>query len=778
MTTDAPAHLPPRTTVAIAPGCLPLVGHSLALLRDPIGILQSIRPLGDLVEIRLGTLSVYAVNSPALLREMLVTDAVSYEKGRYFQKSRPFLGNGLPNSEGDFHRRQRRLMIPAFHREKLNAYTGVMRLSATTYSEAWTPGSTIDVASEMYAIGSEAVAKALFGSTLGNEEVRLIRRWLPTYVHELMRRVVSPMDWLDRLPTPGNRRFSESGTQLRKVVDRLIRKRLDDERPRADLLGMLMAARDADTGEPMSPDQLHDEVMTVMAAGIETASTSLTWLFHEVGSRPGIERRLHAELDEVLGSRPVTFEDLPKLVFTQNLVRETLRLRSPAWILMRQPARPGVVLGGVEIPEGTELLFSPLTIHRDSGLYPNPMEFDPDRWLTADPRGWAFLPFGAGPRKCIGDHFALTEMATVVATVAARWRLVPLSKQPPREVPGAVLVPSLLRMSPQPRAAGTRSAGTRRDAGLQLPFPARISPDAARAAAEHLQWPRSFGLLATDAAAERHARAHYAELAARFHPTATGPDLALGVDQMSWFFCFDDAFDGPAGRHPEQARALVDAVAAVLDQPPAAGAPPLARAFRDLWLRSREGMSPSWRERAAAHWRAYLYGHVEEAAHRRSGIPLTVDEYLRLRRDTIGVQPTLDMAERIGHYELTAELFTSDTVVALRILAAEIDSLHNDLYSRSKEEAGADPHNLLLILRRTDTVEDDDACARVLAMLHERISRFRGLEGDLRTHHSVARLTPHDCTTLDRYLRDALHAVMRGPYDWAPRSGRYGSGPL
>ncbi|WP_405020818.1 cytochrome P450 [Kitasatospora sp. NBC_00070] len=775
MTTDAPAHLPPRT-VTTAPGCLPLVGHSLALLRDPIGVLQSIRPLSDLVEIRLGTLSVYAVNSPALLREMLVTDAVSYQKGRYFQKSRPFLGNGLPNSEGDFHRRQRRLMIPAFHREKLNSYTGVMRLSATTYSEAWTPDSTIDVASEMYAIGSEAVAKALFGSALGNEEVRLIRRWLPTYVHELMRRVVSPVDWLDRLPTPGNRRFRESGTQLRKVVDRLIRERLDDGEPRADLLGMLMAARDADTGEPMSPDQLHDEVMTVMAAGIETASTSLTWLFHEVGSRPDIERRLHAELDEVLGSRPVTFEDLPKLVLTQNLVRETLRLRSPAWILMRQPARPGVVLGGVEIPAGTELLFSPLTIHRDPGLYPDPMEFDPDRWLTADPRGWAFLPFGAGPRKCIGDHFALTEMATVVATVAARWRLVPLSERPPREVPGAVLVPSLLQMSPQPRAAQTRSGGTRSDAGLQLPFPARISPDAARAAAEHLQWPRSFGLLPTDTAAERHARGHYAELAARFHPAATGPDLALGVDQMSWFFCFDDAFDGPAGHHPEQARTVVDAVADTLDQPPAPDAPPLARAFHDLWLRSREGMSPPWCERAATHWRAYLYGHVQEAANRHSGTPLTVDEYLRLRRDTIGVQPTLDLAERIGHYELHADLFTSDTVAALRTLAAEIDSLHNDLYSLAKEDAGSDPHNLLLILRRANGAEHD-ACAGVIGMLHARIARFRDLEGELRTLDGTAHLGAHDRKALDRYLRDALHTVMRGPYDWAPRSGRYGTGP-
>ncbi|MCM2422872.1 cytochrome P450 [Streptomyces sp. RKAG293] len=776
MTTDAPAYLPPRT-VATVPGCLPLVGHSLALLRDPIGVLQSIRPLGDLVEIRLGTLSVYAVNSPALLREMLVTDAVSYEKGRYFQKSRPFLGNGLPNSEGDFHRRQRRLMIPAFHREKLNAYTGVMRLSATTYSEAWTPHSTIDVASEMYAIGSEAVAKALFGSALGNEEVRLIRRWLPTYVHELMRRVVSPVDWLDRLPTPGNRRFRESGTQLRKVVDRLIRERLDDDRPRTDLLGMLMAARDADTGEPMSPDQLHDEVMTVMAAGIETASTSLTWLFHEVGARPEIERRLHAELDDVLGSRPVTFEDLPKLVFTQNLVRETLRLRSPAWILMRRPARPGVVLGGVEIPEGTELLFSPLTLHRDPGLYPNPMEFDPDRWLTADPRGWAFLPFGAGPRKCIGDHFALTEMATVVATVAARWRLVPLSERPPREVPGAVLVPSLLLMSPRPRATQTRGAGPRGDAGLRFPFPARISPDAARAAAEHLQWPRSFGLLLTDRAAERHARGHYAELAARFHPAATGPDLALGVDQMSWFFCFDDAFDGPSGDGPGQARTLVDAVADTLDAPPAPDAPPLVRAFRDLWLRSCEGMSPSWRERAAAHWRAYLYGHVEEAANRHSGNPLTVDEYLRLRRDTIGVQPTLDLAERIGHYELPADLFASDIVAALRTLAAEIDSLHNDLYSLAKEDAGSDPHNLLLILRRADGADHDDACASVLGMLHTRIARFRDLEGELRTLDGTARLGAQDRTALDRYLRDALHTVMRGPYDWALRSGRYSTGP-
>ncbi|MEU3407396.1 cytochrome P450 [Streptomyces sp. NPDC006670] len=759
--------------IAVAPRRLPLLGHSLALLRDPIGVLQSIRPLGDLVELRVGTLRVYAVNSPTLLKEMLVTDAVSYEKGRYFQKSRPFLGNGLPNSEGDFHRRQRRLMIPAFHREKLKAYTDVMRLSATTYAEAWTPDGTVDVGTEMYAIGSEAVTRALFGSAPGNEEIRLIRRWLPTYVHELMRRVLSPVDWLDRLPTPGNRRFEESGVQLRTVVDRLIRERLHDSRPREDLLGMLMAARDPDTGEPMSPDQLHDEVMTVMAAGIETASTSLTWLFHEVGSRPDIERRLHAELDEVLGSRPVTFDDLPKLVFTQNLVRETLRLRSPAWILMRQAARPGVLLGGVKIPDGTELLFSPLTLHRDPELYPNPMEFDPDRWLTADPRGWAFLPFGAGPRKCIGDHFALTEMATVVATIAARWRLRPLSPQALREVPGAVLVSSLLLMSPQPRQAHNLSADQEHGAGIRIPFPARISPDAPRAAAEHLQWPRSFGLIPTDQAAERHALAHYAELAARFHPAATGADLDLGVDQMSWFFCFDDAFDGPAGSHPGPARLLVDAVARALDHAPAPDAPPLVHAFRDLWLRSGEGMSPTWRDRAAAHWRAYLYGHVQEGANRHHGTAITVAEHLRLRRDTIGVQPTLDLAERIGHYELPAALLGSDAVATLRTLAAEIDSLHNDVYSLAKEEAGSHPHNLLLILRREHGSDHDTAFATVLSMLHARINRFRTVEDELSAADSTADLAPLDRTVLDRYIQDALHPVMRAPYDWAPRSSRY-----
>ncbi|MFF1909727.1 cytochrome P450 [Kitasatospora sp. NPDC058218] len=772
MTTTAPFGTKART-VAAAPGGLPLVGHSLALLRDPIGMLQSIRPLGDLVEIRLGTLRVYAVNSPALLREMLVTDAVSYEKGRYFQKSRPFLGNGLPNSEGTFHRRQRRLMIPAFHREKLKAYTDVMRLSATTYSEAWTPDSEIDVGTEMYAIGSEAVARALFGSALGNEEVRLIRRWLPTYVHELMRRVVSPVDWLDRLPTASNRRFEESGTRLRTVVDRLIRERLDDGRPREDLLGMLMAARDADTDEPMSPEQLHDEVMTVMAAGIETASTSLTWLFHEVGSRPEVERRLHAELDEVLGGQPVTFDDLPNLVFTQNLVRETLRLRSPAWILMRQPARPGVVLGGVEIPEGTELLFSPLTLHRDPGLYPDPMVFDPDRWLTSEPDRWTFLPFGAGPRKCIGDHFALTEMVTVVATIAARWQLVPLSAKPPREIPGAVLVPSALRMSATPRPAQTRSSGKRCDAELHLPFPARISPDAARAAAEHLQWPRSFGLLPTDEDAERHARAHYAELAARFHPTATGADLTLGVDQMSWFFCFDDTFDGPTGDSPLQARALVDAVTAALDRRPAPDALPIVRAFHGLWQRSTEGMSPAWCARSAAHWRAYLEGHVQEAANRHHRAVLTLEEHLRLRRDTIGVQPTLDLAERIGHYELPDGVFDSSAVATLRTLAAEVDSLHNDLYSLAKEEANADPHNLLLILQRDGAGGRAASVETVLAMLHTRISRFQALEGELPTADGIAGLARNEREMLRRYVEDALHTVMRGPYDWAARSGRY-----
>ncbi|WP_051856697.1 terpene synthase family protein [Streptomyces sp. NRRL B-1347] len=307
-----------------------------------------------------------------------------------------------------------------------------------------------------------------------------------------------------------------------------------------------------------------------------------------------------------------------------------------------------------------------------------------------------------------------------------------------------------------------------------------MSPDLPRAASEHLAWPRRFGLLPDTAAEARHAAAHYAELAARFHPATHGADLDLGIDQMSWFFVFDDLFDRELGTTPALAKALVDLVAAALDDPweeprpdlPSGWAPP-ARAFRDLWERSRSGMSLTWRERAARHWRTYLHGYITEAHTRLRGNTPTVEEHIALRRDTIGVQPTIDLAERLGHYEVPEKVFTDQPLTEMRAIAAEVDSLHNDICSAEKERSLGDVHNIVLILSSDGTLSFDQAVCEAAEMLRRRTTRFVLLEAELPQSSAYRALSDVERTTVDRYVTDALRTVMRGDLDWAENSGRY-----
>ncbi|WP_328917482.1 MULTISPECIES: cytochrome P450 [unclassified Streptomyces] len=437
-------------SVPTAPKRLPLLGHAVPLLRDPVGLLQSIRPLGEVVRVCMGPLDVYVLNSPALVRQMLASDSDSFRKGRFYEKFRPYQGDGLFTLDGDVHHRQRRLVAPAFHRSKLKEYTKVMRDGARARSADWTPGGRIDVGTEMYTLTSEIVARVLFGSEMPTEGIGRIREWLPEFIQGMGRKVVSPVGWFDRLPTPANRRFETARQGLRTLIDGLIASHLDGDGDERDLLTMLIEARDADTGEPLTPAQLRDEAMTFFNAGIETVSSTLTWLFYELGRNPLVEKRVLAEVEEVLGSRPVTFDDIPRLPYLQSVVRETLRLHSPAWMLTRRPAA-ATVLGGLHFPAGTELLCSPATLHRDPEIYPRPLEFDPDRWQTVDHRGPTFLAFSAGPYKCLGDHFALAELVIAVATITPRWHLAPVSDRAPREVAGAALAPDRVLMTTQPQ---------------------------------------------------------------------------------------------------------------------------------------------------------------------------------------------------------------------------------------------------------------------------------------------------------------------------------------
>ena len=308
---------------------------------------------------------------------------------------------------------------------------------------------------------------------------------------------------------------------------------------------------------------------------------------------------------------------------------------------------------------------------------------------------------------------------------------------------------------------------------LPIPFPERISPDFERAESVHLEWPRSFGLICTEKAAQRHARARFVELAARFHPTAQGRDLDLAVDQLSWFFIYDDTFDALPGQDPDQARKYNDALIELLDPTVVPPSEPILAAFADMWKRTCEGMSAAWRARASDSWRVLMNGFLAEVIHRRSGTILTSDEYMQLRRDSIGVHPILDLAERVGHFEVPEAAFKSDHLTAMRALARDAVIFHNDICSVEKEESWGDPHNLVLILEREQRCSRPAVIELMREMVRERLERFCGLEASLVSLYESLELNDRERESVRRYVHDALRAVVRGDYDWAERSGRY-----
>jgi cytochrome P450 len=435
-------------SVPVAPWRWPLLGHTPALLRRRFRFTEELRAHGDLVRVYLGTLPTYFVTSPELTHQVLVTESGNFGKGAMFDKFRPFVGNGLVNSGGAFHLRQRRLIQPAFHRDRIACYTETMKTAVSALSESWRPGEIREINEDMQALAVTIVGEALFGAELGKPAIDEARHAIPVVIRQGMIRALSP-DLIGRLLIRGNRRFDRAVTAMRAVVGDLINGWRADGVDRGDLLSMLLLARD-DDGAGMSDQQAYDEVITLLAAGIETSALALSWLFHEIAWHPEVERRVHEEIDRVLGGRPVTFDDVPKLVYTRQVIDETLRM-FPVWILMRRALR-AVAIGDTNIPEGTEVTVSPHALHYDPRSFANPSRFDPDRWapdrVKDVPRG-AYVPFGAGNRKCVGNVFAQLEMTVTVATIASRWRLVPA--RPLKVAYTSTAYPTRLSMTAVPR---------------------------------------------------------------------------------------------------------------------------------------------------------------------------------------------------------------------------------------------------------------------------------------------------------------------------------------
>ncbi|MCC2279461.1 cytochrome P450 [Streptomyces sp. ET3-23] len=445
--TGSPTGGPTGNPVAApaAPGAWPVLGHTPVLMRRPLEFVTSLTAHGDVVRIRLGRLPAYAVTHPALVRHVLVDGARDFSRGRLFDKASAFLGEGLAATSGALHRSQRRVIQPAFSRQRIAACVPVMRHVAQSIVSGWVPGRTVAVDHAMNDYSLAVVTRTLLPDSLESRSGEAFQQALPVLTRGMMVRMILP-EWWARLPTPGNRRFE----QARRTMAELVAEAVAAQRAgRAGMLSVLLAPQEgpAEGEHRLTARQFQDHVTSIAMAGVETTGASLAWFFHELGRHPELEARVHAEVDTVLVGRPPRHEDLPRLEFTTRVILETLRRYAP-WLITRR-ARSPVRLGAVTVPAGAEILYSPYALHHDARWHPDPYRFDPDRWLPDRcrdlPRG-AFLPFGAGAHKCIGDAFALTEMTVAAAVICRHWRLRPAPGVRVRAVARAEIHPDALPM--------------------------------------------------------------------------------------------------------------------------------------------------------------------------------------------------------------------------------------------------------------------------------------------------------------------------------------------
>jgi cytochrome P450 len=428
------------------PAALPLLGHALRFKRRPLEFLESLRPLGDVVAIRLGPTPAYVINNPDLVRRVLVADGHAFDVGLLLDKVKPFVGNGLITLRGTDHTRHRRLLQPAFHHSSIAGYVEVMRALAAERARSWREGQQIVADLEMMELATAIVGKTLFTMDLGHSVVDEVVSLMPMMLEGVRKRLTAPTELLEKLPTPANRRFTTAIRRIHQVVEDIIAEYRRTGIDHGDLASMMLAAQDDQTGEGFSDVQVRDEALTMLAAGTQTTATTIAWALHILSTNDDIQQRARTQIREVLGERDLTVDDIERLDYLRRLVTETLRLYPPAWMLSRR-AISEVTLGDHVLPAGASILFSPYALHRDPEIYADPEVFDPDRWLPerakSIPRP-AFIPFGAGGRQCLGEGFAWTEATVVLAVILQRWWVRPVPGQIIRKVALATLVPSRL----------------------------------------------------------------------------------------------------------------------------------------------------------------------------------------------------------------------------------------------------------------------------------------------------------------------------------------------
>ncbi len=396
----------------------------------------------DIVLTTFGKRGLILVNRPDYVHEVLVEQADKFHKGREFTLyTRPLLGNGLLHSEEEIHKRNRKLVAPAFVHRRIREYAKIMCDYTVRAINEWKDGDVIDISREMMRITLGITGKTLFNSDLSGEadDVKKRLTYLMHYAEQQLRIPFHvPFEWR----TPRNNRVRKAIAGLDKIIYGMIAERRASESDVGDLLSMLLMARDEDDGTGMTDKQVRDEAMTIFLAGHETTANAATWMWYLLAKNPDVYQKLRDEV-AILQGIPPTLEDLPKLPYTLQIFKEAMRLYPPAYIIVRT-AIEDCMIDGYLIKANTAIMISPYLLHRKAEYFPDPEKFDPDRFSPERertiPRN-GYLPFGAGPRVCIGNQFALIEGHLMTATIAQRFSFELLDDAPVETEPLITLRP-------------------------------------------------------------------------------------------------------------------------------------------------------------------------------------------------------------------------------------------------------------------------------------------------------------------------------------------------
>ncbi|MEY9486360.1 epi-isozizaene 5-monooxygenase [Streptomyces calvus] len=436
----------------VAGGGVPVLGHGLRMARDPLAFMSQLRDHGDVVRLKLGPKTVYAVTAPALTGAVALSPDYIIA-GPLWESLEDLLGKeGVATANGALHRRQRRTIQPAFRLDALPAYGAIMAAESHALVERWRSGEVLDITAESFRVAVRIAARCLMRGSYMDARADRICAALATLFSGMYQRMVVPLGPLYKVPLPANREFNRALADLHVLVDEIIADRRASGQKPNDLLTALLEAKD-ENGEPIGEQEIHDQVIAILTPGSETVGSTIMSLLLVLTEHPEVADKIRDEVKHVAGDRPVAFDDVRRLTYTANVVVETMRLYPAVWILTRR-AVTDTELGGYRIPRGADLIYSPYAVQRDRRSYGRNEEFDPDRWLPERAKEvpkYAMSPFSVGNRKCPSDHFSMAELTLITAAVATAYRFAHAPDSDPRPRIGITLRPRRLMLRALPR---------------------------------------------------------------------------------------------------------------------------------------------------------------------------------------------------------------------------------------------------------------------------------------------------------------------------------------